>query len=566
MHMELHPLTTSDLTCSIKHYRKNAEAVVMHPHQTSLDASIPIALLKLYAKEKNLLKGTRLHANMLRSGLMYKNIFIGSSIIDMYVKCGALAKARDVFEKLPVRDTVSWNALIAGYAHNKHGEEALSSYIAMQYEGLQPDPVTIACSLKACASIGTCEKGETIHAEAVKFDFIEKHVIVANALIDMYVKCGALVKGQKVFDDLPTRSVVAWTALITGYCQHEQYQEALACFERMRQEGISPNPVTFASALKACASIKAVEKGQEIHCEIVTKGLLKNDVVLGNALLTMYVRAGTLKQAQEVFDQLKVRNDASWTGLIGGFCQQGNSDDAIVYFEQMRKEGFPPSSLTFVCILKACGSIRAVEKGREVHVEVARKGLLGACTALGNALVDMYGKCGVIDNAQEVFDKLPLHDVVSWTALIAGYCEQGQGEKAVSHFRRMKQKGFSPDAVTYSFILKAYGTMGETNKRQLYFDFLSTMYGVIPSLQHLADLVALFACQGQFNKMLILLKRIPSSDCILALINACKKWGNADLGRLAFENALEKNAGLAASEVLIGQILESHAAQKWFAF
>ncbi|KAI5058791.1 hypothetical protein GOP47_0026961 [Adiantum capillus-veneris] len=529
------------------------------------DDSALLALVKDCTKERDLLKGSRLHADIARRGLLAKSIFIGSTIIDMYSKCGALSEAQGVLDELPVRDTVAWNALIAGYAQHNRCEDALNRYMEMQHEGLFPDPVTFACIFKACGNVVASEKGEWIHAEVLKYDFLAKHLVVANALVDMYVKCGALAKGRQLFDEIPARDVVSWTALITGYCQHEHYQEALTCYERMQHEGLSPNAVTFASALKACASLKAVVKGQEIHCEIAAKGLLRQNIILDNALMAMYARCGALVQAREVFNGLCVRNVASWAGLIAGYCQHGHGNKAIFCFEQMKKEGFSPNAMTFSTILKVCGSVGAVEKGLEIHSEIARKGLIGNSTALGNALIDMYGKCGVLAKAQEVFDNLPVYDVVSWTALIAGYCEHGQGEEAVDCFEGMKQKGFSPDAITYSCLLKACSNIGETEKGQTYFETLSTRYGVIPSLQHVTKLVVLSAQQGHFDKMMELLKRMPCFDCLSTVINACQQWGNAELGRLAFDNVMRSSERAAVSEVFISQIMEVPIVQKWFA-
>eukprot|EP00250_Pteridium_aquilinum_P018310 c24031_g7_i1 orf=367-1065(+) len=162
-----------------------------------------VALLKAFTKSKELYKGSRIHADIVNRGILKTNVFIGSSLINMYAKCGALKKAREVFDELPIRNVVSWNALIAGYAQHGHGEEALICFDGMQRDGLSADAVTFACILKACGSIGAVERGNTIHVEMVEKGLLSKNIVLGNALVDMYTKCGALGKAQAAFDELP---------------------------------------------------------------------------------------------------------------------------------------------------------------------------------------------------------------------------------------------------------------------------------------------------------------------------------------------------------------------------
>eukprot|EP00250_Pteridium_aquilinum_P019720 c24549_g5_i1 orf=450-935(+) len=122
-----------------------------------------VALLKACAKYKDLYKGSRVHAAILKKGLLKKNIFIGSTLIHMYAKCGAFAKARDVLDGLQIQTVVSWNALIAGHAQHRQGEEALDCFERMKNKGLSPDAVTFVCILKACGTTGAVDKGKQIH-------------------------------------------------------------------------------------------------------------------------------------------------------------------------------------------------------------------------------------------------------------------------------------------------------------------------------------------------------------------------------------------------------------------
>ncbi|KAI5069792.1 hypothetical protein GOP47_0016093 [Adiantum capillus-veneris] len=497
-----------------------------------------VVQLKACALQKDLRRGSKLHYHLHEKGLLKNNIFIGNTLVHMYAKCGALTQAKDVFDKLPVKTVVSWTALIAGYAQLGQGEEALSLFDQMKEEGPFPDGVTLASILKACGSARAVQEGEKVHALIIREAFLEKVSVLGGALVDMYTKCGALGKGQNVFNDLPCQNLVSWTVLIGGYNEQGHYEEALQSFERMKHEGISPDPMVFACVLKACASSGAAKIGKEIHYEIARKGLLKNDSILGNALVDMYAKNGAIAKARHVFDELSCRNVVSWNALITGYCQQGLGERALDCFDKMKHDRVSPDAITYACALKACGNISAVEKGEEIHTEIVREGLFRK-TKLGSALVDMYAKCGALTKAREVFYMLPVRDLISWTALIAGYSEQGHGEEALNCFEEMQDEGLSPDAVTFSCILKACSSIGAAETGQLYFEALSSRYGIIPTLQHHTCIVGLLGRTGYIDKAFSLLKKMPSSDCPMAwfvLLHSCQKWGNLEVEGLPAHN------------------------------
>lgn len=604
-----------------------------------------VAALKECANQKNLHRGSILHADILKEGLLESNVFIGSTLVNAYCKCGALAKAQQVFQELAAPNTVCWNALITGYAEHGHGEKALSCFGQMQEYGLSPSAVTCTSILKACSSIGLAEKGNALHDDIVKNDFFGEKLVVSTALMDMYGKCGNLTKAQQMFDELSAQDTVAWNALMAGYAQHGYWEAALNCFQQMKEEGLSPSAATFSCILTACGSIGAIEEGKCIHIELEKRGLLRKNIVLGNALVDMYAQSGALWQAQEVFDRLPVRDVISWTTIIRGYCQHGHGKKALNCFERMQQdERVSPNAVTLLCILQACGSTGAAEKGGEVHVDIVRTELLGKDSALGNALVDMYAKLGALAKAREVFDTLMVRDKVSWTALITAYCEHRYGDEALKCYESMQDEGLSADAITLASILQACGNVGAiekgkaihaqilregllgndtvlgtalldfyancsllakahqvfdelhdrtvvswnaliggyaqagkhndvfylfnrmrrdgiapdlvtfvvvlsicsylglVNKGQMYMETMSKSYGFVPKVEHLTCLVALFGHAGLFDKAIDVIKKTPSLFNSLsvwfALLGACQKWGNVKFARLSFEHTI----------------------------
>ena len=177
----------------------------------------------------------------------------------------------------------------------------------MRLEGVSPDPVTFLCILKTLEGRESMDKGREMHAEVVKRGF-ERTFFVANNIVHLYLKFGLPDEAREVLDKMPERNVVSWTALIRGYVEENLMVQALCCFEAMYYEGISPDDITFACILKACGNIGDAGKGQEIHEEITSRGLLEKDIAIGTSLVDMYAKCGALVHAQKLFDDLTLRD------------------------------------------------------------------------------------------------------------------------------------------------------------------------------------------------------------------------------------------------------------------
>ncbi|KAI5070742.1 hypothetical protein GOP47_0015085 [Adiantum capillus-veneris] len=430
------------------------------------DAVRIVGLLKSCAENKDLHLGTQLHAEIVAKQLLDTHNFVGSTLVHMYVKCNALEKAQDVFNKLRIRDTVSWTALMGGYAQHGHGEETLKCFEQMLHEGVAPDMFTFSCLLKACCAMGAAQKGGEIHSRIVKDCFLERNLVLANVMIDMYAKCGVVERAQAIFDELPVKDAVSWTTLIAGYTESDREHQAFMLFEKMRKGGFSPSIATFLSILKGCGSMGAADKGQEIHSQIVKEGLYDASTMVTNALVAMYGKVGLLVDAKLMCERLPARDIITWNTLIGGYTHQGYGEEALDIFDRMQHEGFSPNAITFTSTLKACGMVGAANKGNELFKQIVKQHLLEKNVVVANAVIDMFCKCGLVRRAQEVFDKLRVRDVVSWNALIVGYSQQGYEEKAMACFERMQSEGFAPDAITFASILKASGTTGAAVKGQ----------------------------------------------------------------------------------------------------
>ncbi|KAH7316232.1 hypothetical protein KP509_21G084300 [Ceratopteris richardii] len=556
------------------------------------DASTYACILKACGIIQDARTGKSIHDEILRRKLLEQNLMLGSAVVDMYIKCDLLAEAQKYLSELPVRDVVSWSVLISGYVQEGMGKEALKCFDKMQSEGIIPNAITYASVLKACGITRLVEKGKEIHKKIVEEKLLEVDIVLGNSLIDMYVKCDDLAEAKHVLIDLPVRDTVSWSTLITGYVEKGQCIEAFNCFQKMLSDDLSPDAVTYASVLKACGIMQDPDRGKSLHVEISAQGLVEKHILLGNSLVDMYVKCGIVNRAQEVLDGLHIRDVVSWSTMIAGYVEHGKGEEALCCFEQMQSEGVSPNSITYACILKACGITRNILKGKQIHAEIAKQGLLKQNVVLGNCLVDMYVKCGVLTKAQETFDTLPVQDVISWNALIAGYAQEGQGDrafrcleqmhnkglslnvftwnsliggyaqeghavKALDIFQQMEHEGTSPDAVTFVCLINACSHSGLVDEGQMFFESMVKEYGVTPNKEHFTCMVDLFARAEDLYKALRVIEQMPSteySSAWSALLGACRKWGNVKIGRLAFNHAIQLNGCDAASYVSMANI------------
>ncbi|CAM6127608.1 unnamed protein product [Calypogeia fissa] len=345
---------------------------------------------------------------------------------------------------------------------NVNGAGTMSEALAVLRNRLQRG---IVDSFMFVDVLRRCSKQKDLLAAKQVHEFIiesgmEKHPYVATALLNVYIKCGKLSDARRVFDELEKKDVVTWNTMIAGYAKskHGFGHAAYRLFLQMRREGFEPNALTYMSILNVCASEGALEWVKEVH-GYASKAGLESDVRVGNVLVHMYAKSGSIDDAQLVFDGMEKRDLVTWNAMIGGLAQHGCGCEAYRLFSQMRREGFEPDAITYLNILNVSASVGALEWVREVHGH-ASKTLLESDVRVGNAIVHMYAESGSLDDARLVFDRMEKRDVFTWNVMIGGLAKHGCGHEAYRLFLRMRREGFEPDAITYMNILNASASVG----------------------------------------------------------------------------------------------------------
>ncbi|KAI5058720.1 hypothetical protein GOP47_0026890 [Adiantum capillus-veneris] len=487
-----------------------------------------LAIIKAYANVGNVEGGRCAHSQAVISGFD-QDVFVGSGLVHLYSKSGLLMDAWQVLDNLTVRSTVCWTSIISGYAEHGPADAAFLCYERMQSERLLPDATTYVCILTACGNSGLVLQGRDLHATITLHGW-DDNCFVTNSLIDMYAKCGVLHEAETLSKLCP-RNVLSWTSLISGYAEHGPFEVALECFEKMRSEGIFPDAVTFASVLKACGSIGAIERGRETHQDI-PQSVMKEFSFVGNAVVDMYIKCGSLTEAQEAFDKLPERACAPWNALVAGYANSGTTQQVLTCVERMEHEGVSVAAGIYISMLKSCGSTGSIDEARELHAAVVLKGF-DADLSVGNTLVDVYAKKVAVAEAQQVFISLQWQDVVSWTALIAAYTEGAEEERAIDSFTQMQVEAVSPNSVTAVCVLKSCSNIGAYDKGQeIHGDIV--LRGFENDISVCNTLIDMYGAAGFLLDSQDLFSRMPRKDVVSwnALIKA---YGSNHDGEMAVQ-------------------------------
>ncbi len=451
-------------------------------------------------------------------------------------------------------DSFSWKRRLAKYVKAGEYEKTMELFKQMQKRGMRPDRFTFVPVLNACAGLRALEEGRRAH-QLIMQTGCEADVFVGSSLVDMYAKCGSMEDAWRVFCKMPSQDVVTWTAMILGYVRCGQGQKALELYKRMQQEGVQPDAVTFVVVLNACASVSALEEGRRTH-ERIIQSRCESDVFVRSSLIDMYAKCGSMEEASRVFNKLPSRAAVCWNAMIFGHVKCGEGHKALQLFQKMQHEGVQPDPATYVGVLNACANVVALEEGRRTHERIIQS----RCESdvfVRNSLVDMYAKCGSMEDACRVFNTMPSHDVVSWNALLGGFAMHGQGKEALVHFERMCEEGVHPDDITFVCLLSACSHAGFVDEGLRFNALMTTVYRIPAKLEHYTCMVDLLGRAGHLQEAENMIQGMPckpNAAIWRALLGACRIHGNVEMGERMAKRVLELEPKNAAGFVLLSNL------------
>ncbi|XP_019052578.1 PREDICTED: pentatricopeptide repeat-containing protein At1g06140, mitochondrial-like [Nelumbo nucifera] len=353
----------------------------------------------------NLDIGKSIHASVNCLGLSC-DILVLTSLVDMYSKMGDIESAQQVFNRMPSRNLVSWNAMISGYVQNGLVCESFELFYKLILSGSAFDSATIVSLLQACAHIACLNGGKILHACAYRRGF-ESNLIVLTAIVDLYVKCGALNLSTSVFNRMKGRNVISWTAMLVGLAQNGHAEDALKLFGKMQEEGVAANSVTLVSLIHACSHLGSLKKGKSVHAHLLRCGFIFDTVNL-TALIDMYAKCGTIESAERLFNNRSLSNDiVLWNSMITTYGIHGNGHNAIRIYNKMKEEGLVPNHTTLISLLSACSHSGLVEEGIAIFHSMSIDHGVKPGEKHYACLVDLLSRAGRLEEAEALINQMP---------------------------------------------------------------------------------------------------------------------------------------------------------------
>ncbi|CAN6478967.1 unnamed protein product [Victoria cruziana] len=338
-------------------------------------------MLKTYSLMGSRHEGRIIHGKIFRNGLDCDDR-LHNALVKLYAKCGDLKSAQQLFEEMPQRNLAAWNAMLNGY---------------------------FAC-------------GDVKSAQKTFVEMPERNVVSWNIMLVGYSRSGLLDLARSLFQVMPKRDLLSWSTMISGHIHSGQAFEALELFHKMQLDGVCPDAVTMASVLSACAQIGALDTGKWVHAYVERKKL-RNDVVLSTSLIDMYCKCGLIDLAFQVFDGMQHRNLYSWNAMICGLAMHGLGHDALDCFACMENSCIRPNQITFVGVLCACCHAGCVGEARRQFRRMTEDFHIDPTIEHYGCMVDILGRAGLIEEAKEVIEQMPMQpNIVVWGALL-GACK-----------------------------------------------------------------------------------------------------------------------------------------------
>ncbi|XP_020589663.1 LOW QUALITY PROTEIN: pentatricopeptide repeat-containing protein At3g16610-like [Phalaenopsis equestris] len=452
------------------------------------------------------------------------DLYISTSLIDMYMKCGRVDEARLVFLQVKNGDVVAWNAMVSGFSLHGLYNDAVGFVLEMQRRGTNPNSSTMVGILPVVGEAkALLQGGRSVH---------EGDVLVNTAILDMYAKCESMDYALTIFKEVSLKNDVTWSAMIGGYVQCEKMVEALVIFDQlMLNAATNMSSTSLACVLRACASLSNLKRGRKLHCYLIKSGFL-SDITVSNSLLSMYAKIGSICDASSFFNEMESKDTVSYSAIMSGFIQNGSTEEALSIFRRMQLSCTKPDAAMMVVLLPACSYMSALRHGSCSHGYVIISGL-SSNVSICNALIDMYAKCGKIDIASVVFDGMKDRDTITWNVMISAYGIHGFGTKALSLFDSMRAKGFKPDDITFISILSACSHSGLVAEGRGCFESMTKVYNIVPRMEHYICIVDLFGRGGLLSEAYDIAIRMPFEPDVRvwsALLAACRTHKNAKLG------------------------------------
>jgi pentatricopeptide repeat protein len=478
---------------------------------------------------------------------------VANALLNSYCTCGAIYVAEKMFNELMFRDVASWNTMITGFAKSNVPERAFELFLSMQRQGDLPNETTFASVFYACASMNGHEHGKFIHAKVIKRN-LNTSVFLNTSLVDFYANCIGWRDAHKIVEEIPENSTACWNALISGHSDSDG-PTSLVILRDMLRSGIKPNEVSFSASLKDPSLLDL----QQIHSLVTRLGHGDNDYVSSgiissyashgivsdaltygvalnpdscsvsmNVLAGVYNKARMYQETKELLLHQQARDTTSWSILITACARSGDYLEAFEFFKQMKIMGYHVDNYVFVSLLSICTKNNSLDLGKLIHGLII-KTISGCCdTYVDNMLLDMYAKCGRIEDCLKVFEEMKDRNLISWTAVISALGLNGFSHKALAWFKAMEKDGCKPDKVAILAVLSAcrHGRLVEEGMK--IFKNMKANYSVEAEKEHYICVVDMLCKCGHLKEAEVVIRGMPFQPSTViwrTFLQGCKTYG-----------------------------------------
>ncbi|KAK4478098.1 hypothetical protein RD792_017363 [Penstemon davidsonii] len=447
------------------------------------------------------------------------------------------------------------------------------------------DRFSIPPLLKAASKSVALSEGKMIHGFVSKLGF-DSDPYVETALVGMYAACGLISEARSVFDKMSQRDVVTWNIMIDGYCQSGLFDNVLSLLEEMKSSNTEPDGRIFTTILSACGRARNLEIGNIVH-GFISENNIAIDSYLETALLNMYAGCGAMDMAQTLYKKLKTKNVVSsttmisgyskvgnieaarlifdemvdkdlvcWSAMISGYAESDKPQEALKIFHEMQQYGIKPDLVTMLSVVSACAHLGALDQAKQIRKFVDENGF-GKALPINNALIDMYAKCGNLEGAKEVFNRMYKKNVISWTTMVSAFAVHGDVDNALKYFQEMKFENVKPNWVTFVGVLYACSHGGLVEEGKKVFESMVNEYGITPKLEHYGCLIDLYGRANRLRDALELVETMPMAPNVViwgSLMAACRNHGEFELGEYAAKQVLELDPNHDGAHVFLSNI------------
>ncbi|VVA96050.1 unnamed protein product [Arabis nemorensis] len=518
--------------------------------------TLPVAL-KACVELREVKYGEMIHGFVKKDATLGADLYVGSALIDMYAKCGRMTEALRVFDELEKPDIVTWSSMVSGFEKNGFPFEAVEFCRRMAMSSdVSPDRITLITLVSACTKLSNSRLGRCVHGFVMRRGF-EKDLSLLNSLLNCYAKSRAFKEAVNLFKMMAEKDVISWSTVIACYVQNGSATEALRVFNEMMDNGIEPNVATMLSVIQACAAAHDLEQGRKTHELAIGKGL-ETELKVSTALVDMYMKCFSPKEAYAVFSRMQKKDVVSWVALISGFTSNGMAQRSTEEFSKMLLENNTrPDAILMVKVLGSCSELGFLEQAECFHSYVIKFGF-DSNPFIGASLVELYSRCGSLGNASKVFNEITIKDTVVWTSLITGYGIHGKGTKALETFSKMVQSSeVEPNEVTFLSILSACSHSGLVHEGLRIFELMVSDYKLVPNLEHYAVLVDLLGRVGELDTAIDVIKRMPFSptpQILGTLLGACRIHQNGEMAETVAKKLFEMESNHAGYYMLMSNM------------